>query len=205
MFLKKSRILTRPVSELSHSAKTPMASCTGISTELGIVHKMFIFFNFFYCNATAFRLYKETPPKGDDRLKKKKDKDKKKKKKDKKEKKKKKKRNKSVSSCEEEESTLATWSVACLTLADWESLTDKYKKSKRKCDRELYETLAESFLPEIVKMFAEKEREEKRRLLMMQPKRASSRIERKRQEQEERDRLLAIKVTIKCVPSLLEV
>jgi hypothetical protein len=43
-------------------------------------------------------------------------------------------------------------------------------------------------------MFAEREREERRRLLMMQPKRASSRIERKRQDQEEKDRLLALKV-----------
>lgn len=61
-------------------------------------------------------------------------------------------------------------------------------------DRELFETLSESFLPEIVKMFAEKEREERRRMLMLQPKRASSRIERKKMEQEDRDRILAIKV-----------
>ena len=51
-------------------------------------------------------------------------------------------------------------------------------------------------MPEIVKMFAEKDREEKMKLLLMQPKRASSRIERKKQEQEERDRLMAEKVSI---------
>ena len=88
----------------------------------------------------------------------------------------------------------STWAVACLTLQDWEQLTEKYKSSKSKSDRELYETLSESFLPEIVKMFAEKDREEKRRLLMLQPKRTSNRIERKRREQEERDRQLAIKL-----------
>ena len=85
--------------------------------------------------------------------------------------------------------------MACLTEQDWENLTERYKGAKKKSDRELYETLSESFLPEIAKMFAEKEREEKRRLLMLQPKRASSRIERKRQEQEERDRVMAEKVS----------
>ncbi len=84
--------------------------------------------------------------------------------------------------------------MVCLTLKDWEDLTEKYAKSKKTCDRELHETLAESFLPEIIKMFAEKEREERRRLLMLQPKRFSCRIERKKQEQEEKDRLLAVKV-----------
>ena len=60
----------------------------------------------------------------------------------------------------------------------------------------MYETLNDNFLPEIVKMFAEFEREQKRKLLMMVPKRASNRIERKRQEQEEKDRLMAEKVCI---------
>lgn len=56
--------------------------------------------------------------------------------------------------------------MACLTLQDWEDLAAKYKKSKKKGDRDLYETISESFLPEIVKMFAEKEKEDKRRLLV---------------------------------------
>ena len=60
-----------------------------------------------------------------------------------------------------------------MTLQDWEDLTEKYKKSKKKTERELYETLSEGFLPEIVKMFAEKEREERRRLMLMAPKRTS--------------------------------
>lgn len=84
--------------------------------------------------------------------------------------------------------------MACLTLKDWEDLTNKYKNSKKKSEKELYETLDDSFLPEIVKMFAEKEREERRRMLLMQPKRTSSRIERKKYEQEERERRLAEKV-----------
>ncbi len=156
------------------------------------------------CSMLSSRLYKETAPaRRDERgSRRKREKDKKKKKK--KEKKKKKKKHlragaSSASSGEDEDTTstetlYTTWSVVCLTLQDWEDLAERYRGSKKKCDRELHETLTESFLPEIVKMFAEKEREEKRRLLMMQPKRASSRIERKRQEQEEKDRLLALKV-----------
>jgi predicted nucleotidyltransferase len=46
--------------------------------------------------------------------------------------------------------------VACLTLKDWEDLAAKYKESKKKVDRDLYETINDYFLPEIVKMFAEK-------------------------------------------------
>ena len=87
--------------------------------------------------------------------------------------------------------------MACLTLEDWEGLTERYKKSKKKkADKELFETLSDGFLPEIVKMFAEKEREERRRLLSLAPKRASSRIERKKQEQEEKDRIEAERVRL---------
>ena len=143
-----------------------------------------------------YRLYKEEFPKGSEK-KKRKEKDKKKKKKKDKKKKKKSKKGEvhSASSDDEAVESQSTWSVACLTLQDWEDLTNKYKHSKKKSEKELYETLSESFLPEIVKMFAEKEKEEKRKLLLMQPKRTSSRIERKKQEQEERERLLAEKVT----------
>ncbi len=147
-------------------------------------------------------MYKETAP--PEKPRKKKDKDKKKRKKKDKKKKRKKLKSQSqsqqdsaASSADEDDASCVeggAWSVVCLTLQDWENLTDKYSKSKKKHDRELYETLSESFLPEIRKMFVEKEREERRKLLMMQPKRASCRISRMKQEQEDRDRLLALKV-----------
>merc|ERR1712051_246866 len=150
------------------------------------------------------RLYKEEFPKGYSEKKRQKEILKQLKKRKKKEKKKKKKKKSSkgdvhsASSAEEDEAVdqppQSTWSVACLTLQDWEDLTEKYKNSKKKSEKDLYETLSESFLPEIVKMFAEKEKDERRKLLFMQPKRASSRIERKKQEQDERDRLLAEKL-----------
>ena len=149
-----------------------------------------------FCTINIYRLYKEeSPNKNDEHYKKKKERDRKKKKKEKKKKKKhKKSRRESISS--DEEVPDSKWSVACLTLKDWEDLTVKYKKSKKKHDKELYETLNDNFLPEIVKMFSEREREEKRKLMMMVPKRTSNRIERKRREQEDRDRLMAEKVMI---------
>ena len=142
----------------------------------------------------TFRLYKEESlNKNDENYKKRKEKERKKKKKDKKKKKKhKKSRRDSISS--EEDTPESKWSVACLTLKDWEDLTVKYQKSKKKYDKELFETLNDNFLPEIIKMFAEKEREDRRKLMLMEPKRTSSRIERKRREQEDKDRLMAEKV-----------
>jgi len=141
------------------------------------------------------RLYKEE---GRSEGKSKKKESKKKKKKDKKKKKKKKSRRESTTTEDDGEGGGGEggpkWSVACLTLQDWEDLAEKYKKSKKRCDKELYETIHDSFLPEIVKMYAEKEREERRKLLAMQPKRASNRIERKRREQEIRDKELAEKM-----------
>ena len=157
------------------------------------------------CYFIIHRLYKEEFPKGYSEKKRQKEKERQKKKKKKEKKKKKKKKSSkgeihSASSAEEddilEQHQQSTWSVACLTLQDWEDLTTKYKNSKKKSEKDLYETLSESFLPEIVKMFDEKEKEERRKLLLLQPKRASSRIERKRQEQEERERLLAERVSL---------
>jgi len=143
------------------------------------------------------RLYKEEGR--SEGMKSKKKDSKKKKKKEKKKKKKKKSARRESTTTEDdgegcESSTQPKWSVACLTLQDWENLAAKYEKSKKRCDKELYETIHDSFLPEIVKMYAEKEREEKRKLLAMQPKRESSRIMRKRREQEHRDKELAEKL-----------
>ena len=178
-----------------HSTFVPIRYPFGYETFWSFCH-LFLLFR---------RLYKEEFPKGYSEKKRQKEILKQLKKKKKKEKKKKKKKKSSkgdvhsASSAEEDEAVdqppQSTWSVACLTLQDWEDLTEKYKNSKKKSEKDLYETLSESFLPEIVKMFAEKEKDERRKLLFMQPKRASSRIERKKQEQDERDRLLAEKVS----------
>merc|ERR1719187_1677209 len=59
----------------------------------------------------------------------------------------------------------------------------KSKKSKRKQDKELYEVLRDNFMPEIIKMFQDKEKEERIKLMMMN-KRSSNRLDRKRAEKE---------------------
>ena len=73
--------------------------------------------------------------------------------------------------------------LACSAQSHWNDLANKLKKSKKKADKELLETLNENFLPEISKMFAEKEREEKIKLLLAN-KRTSSRIDRIREQRE---------------------
>merc|ERR1719447_2128712 len=75
------------------------------------------------------------------------------------------------------------WYLACSTEAHWNDLAAKYKKSKRKQDKELYEVLMENFMPEISKMFQDKEKEERIKLMMMN-KRSSNRLDRKRAEKE---------------------
>ena len=80
----------------------------------------------------VFRLYKEEGR--SEGMKSKKKDSKKKKKKEKKKKKKKKSARRESTTTEDDgegcESTQPKWSVACLTLQDWENLAAKYKKSK---------------------------------------------------------------------------
>merc|ERR1719268_24430 len=75
------------------------------------------------------------------------------------------------------------WYLACSSEAHWNDLASKYKKSKRKQDKELYEVLRDNFMPEIIKMFQDKEKEERIKLMMMN-KRSSNRLDRKRAEKE---------------------
>jgi len=75
------------------------------------------------------------------------------------------------------------WYLSCNSESEWNDLVMKYKKSKKKQDRELYQVLSENFLPDILKMFQEKEREDRLKLMMMN-KRSSSRLDRKREELE---------------------
>jgi hypothetical protein len=85
----------------------------------------------------------------------------------------------------EEEGEAPGWYLVCRTEPDWQRLADRLRASRKKPDRELLETLESNFLPEIGRMFAQQEREERLRLLMAN-KRSSSRIDRQRREQEER-------------------
>jgi len=69
------------------------------------------------------------------------------------------------------------WSLVCSSEEEWKALANKYKKSRKKQDKDLYETLNDNFIPELTKMWQKSEREEKMRLLMLAPKRTSSRIQ----------------------------
>merc|ERR1719445_1718310 len=91
--------------------------------------------------------------------------------------------------CDEDEEVVSGpkeppgWYLACSSEAHWNDLAAKYKKSKRKQDKELYEVLRDNFMPEIIKMFQDKEKEERIKLMMMN-KRSSTRLDRKRAEKE---------------------
>jgi len=76
------------------------------------------------------------------------------------------------------------WYLACSSESQWNEIVQKYKKSKKKQDKELFETLNDNFLPDIIKMFNDQEREEKLKLLMAN-KRSSSRLDRKRETEEQ--------------------
>lgn len=75
------------------------------------------------------------------------------------------------------------WYLSCNSEGEWNDLVMKYKKSKKKQDKELYEILSENFLPDIIKMFKDQEREEQIKLMMLN-KRSSSRLDRKREDKE---------------------
>lgn len=51
-----------------------------------------------------------------------------------------------------------TWQVICYTEEDWEKLAAQLKGSTAKEEKALYRVLAEDFLPEIPRLFLEKER-----------------------------------------------
>ncbi|KAL5006822.1 hypothetical protein ScPMuIL_015628 [Solemya velum] len=83
------------------------------------------------------------------------------------------------------------WHLVCTTLEDWQALAESFKNSKVKCEKQLYQVITDSFLPEIPIILESRERERKKRLLEMAPRRSSNRLEGKRKEQEEQDKILA--------------
>lgn len=53
----------------------------------------------------------------------------------------------------------SVWQVICFTEEDWRNLAGKFNKSKNESERALLEQLEENFLPNIPKIFRDKERE----------------------------------------------
>lgn len=67
----------------------------------------------------------------------------------------------------------SVWQVICFTEDDWRNLAGKFKRSKHENERALLLQLEENFLPNIPKIFRDKERERRNKLL---ERRTSSRI-----------------------------
>ncbi|KAJ9592725.1 hypothetical protein L9F63_015605, partial [Diploptera punctata] len=91
---------------------------------------------------------------------------------------------------ENEEKGAGVWQVVCFTEEDWDKVTENFRDSTSKNERALFHTLAEDFLPEIPRLFAEKERLQRKRLLEYQPRRQSSRLEKLKQQKEEEEKIL---------------
>lgn len=78
------------------------------------------------------------------------------------------------------------WQVVCFTESDWERLALKTEDSDNIDVQALHQVITEDFLPEIPRLFEEKERLQRKRLLEMQPRRQSTRLEKLKQQKEER-------------------
>lgn len=72
-------------------------------------------------------------------------------------------------------SSTSVWQVICFTEEDWLQLTKKFKKASSKAEKQLYRTLTGNFLPELPRLFKEKEKLARKRLL--ERPRKSSRIQ----------------------------
>lgn len=76
--------------------------------------------------------------------------------------------------------------MVCFTESDWERLALKTEDSGNREVQALHQVITEDFLPEIPRLFEEKERLQRKRLLEMQPRRQSTRLEKLKQQKEER-------------------
>ena len=87
------------------------------------------------------------------------------------------------------------WTCVCDTEEEWINLTESFKKSKSTPEVKLYNLLSKNFLPRVHDVFAEleriKQKETRQKLLELAPRRASSRIETKKAQQEEEDKRAA--------------
>lgn len=62
-----------------------------------------------------------------------------------------------------DEETDRVWQVVCFTEEDWTHLTEKFSKATSKVEKELHRSLSQNFLPEIPRLFQEKERLQRKR------------------------------------------
>lgn len=48
------------------------------------------------------------------------------------------------------------WHLLCETEEDWKTFAEKFRKSKAKCERDLYRVIVQDFLPESANLITEK-------------------------------------------------
>lgn len=72
------------------------------------------------------------------------------------------------------------WQVICFTEDDWHHLAKKFRSSAHRSERKLYRVLRENFLPDLPRLFHEKEVLHRKRLLEWLPRRSSLRLDVKR-------------------------
>lgn len=75
----------------------------------------------------------------------------------------------------------------CYTEADWRDLTRSMAGSSCREERALYTVLSEDFLPEIPRLFEEKERLQKKRAAEQAPRRTSRRLARQEEQAKAKD------------------
>ncbi|CAK1555028.1 unnamed protein product [Leptosia nina] len=79
-----------------------------------------------------------------------------------------------------DDETERVWQVVCFTEEDWTHLTQRFSKANSKVEKELFRSLSQNFMPEIPRLFQEKERLQRKR-------RTSSRVLQKIRQKEEEE------------------
>lgn len=90
------------------------------------------------------------------------------------------------------EDSKSRWSVVCTTLTDWQLLADSFENSKSQCEKALYKIITKDFLPVLKDMYEQKAKRIKKKMMEFAPRRASSRLEVKKLQKSEEERLESI-------------
>ncbi|CAL1535117.1 unnamed protein product [Lymnaea stagnalis] len=84
---------------------------------------------------------------------------------------------------------LSRWQLVCDSVEDWANLTEQFKNTTINKEKMLYKIIKNDFLPEIPTIMEDKERAREKRAREMLPRRSSYRLELKKMEDEEKERL----------------
>ncbi|XP_018020851.1 uncharacterized protein LOC108677188 [Hyalella azteca] len=85
----------------------------------------------------------------------------------------------------EDEQPPPVWQVECYSEADWNGLAERFEGCESRLERSLLQTLREDFLPEIPRLFQEKEKLQRKKMLENTPRRTSGRVQKLKEKREE--------------------